>query len=251
MNKTFDINRFISYTIRNLYIARKQFLGIIGILIGLFLLAIILMPIEEGTFGSLFIGFMRFASVVIVIVSPSIMEEKLVKNKAIFSYILPVSIFERYLYLILKYVLIIPILSFGLSYILKESLHLFTTESFIFLLTSKSLDFNPFTIDFFITTLAAQSFFMLGYFYFKQYAYFKTAAILIVFLLAVVFVGSMASGFKKSGLDITMFLNSTSYTKQWLGETPKAIELCNIIIKSIFPFGIWFATYFKIRETEI
>jgi len=41
-------------------------------------------------------------------------------------------------------------------------------------------------------------------------------------------------------------------TYNWLGiSAPLFAKVINGIFHIIFPFGIWFATYFKMKETEI
>lgn len=251
MNKTIDINRFFNYCKRNLYIARKQFAAIIGILAGLFFLAIALWPIQDGGLGFLFWGLLSFSAILIIVLSPCILEDAKTKNKAVFSYILPVSNLERFLFLIIKYVIIIPIITISVTYLLKEALPFFVNNNIIALLAQKSLDFDPLEPKSVFNLLAVQSVFLLGSFYFNKYTLFKTAGAIISAFIFIYFIGNLFSGVPESNIDFIRFFNSANYTQLWLKETPEIIKICSVIIMIIFPFGMWITTFFKIRETEI
>lgn len=239
MNKIFDIKRFGFLLKRNLYTSRMFFLQSAGILVAIYLIYIIVGPImDQFMLSTIFLPLLFFAAISIIILSPA-MEEKRDKGKAIFNFILPVSTFEKFTYLILKYVIMIPVM-----YIIIFSILRWTSEFFIpddkMTFALKNLDFNDFKHLY--QMIAAQSVVLLVYLYTKKYTLIKAIFVLIAIIIAMITI---------SGL--TMYatgLQGMNFSGSYFHNIPETTFI-DILKKLIVPCGIWVTAYFKLRETEI
>jgi hypothetical protein len=251
---TFNLKRFWNYAKRDFYYSKNWYLGIVGILTGLFALSMIFYYLDYQYASVTFRTMIEYAGIIIFFVAPLIMEEKRDKKQAIFSNILPVSNFERFLNFWLKYIGIVHLICWITVIFLVTIYSYFTGNKFILLNGDGS--FSAFEPYLFII-LAFHSFFLLGYYFFKKYALVKTGVgILAAFVIYYFVIGILCKilGIQDSNnvpTGLWIYLFPVRYFN-WLEiPVPPVMYVINYISRLIFPFGIWLVTYFKLKETEI
>lgn len=261
MNTTFNIERFRKLEKRDIYLSKSNFLYIIGALIGCYILSLFLYILTESSLSVL----IYFISFLAISISPCFLEKPISKNSSVFDFIMPVSAFEKFLTIWIKYVIIVPAIVFGTIFILNLITGIIPVESVQkhteIMSLAKRMSFNKF-----YSILAFQSIFLLGYFYFKKYAFAKTTLILIVagILISVIsisiasyyFHGQEATLNFKAGIDDDP--SGAFYFGFFTGKSigPKLaseplIAIPSIIQSIIMPVGFWIVSYFKLKETEI
>ena len=240
MNKVFDIKRFCNLVKRNLYTSRMQFLQITGLLVAIYLVYILLGPILDFmVLSKMFMGLILVAAMFVVVFSPAF-EEKRDKGKAIFNFILPASTFEKYAYLILKHVILIPVLCLIILNIFKYISAAVIPDDYI------NMMFNVLSWDElknFYQIIAAQSIVLLVYLYARKYTLIKAVFVLIGLMIAIncLYMGVLTIATDGEGL---AGLKSVYRTSQ-------SYLFFDILKVIVVPVGMWVTGYFKLRETEI
>ncbi len=181
MNTVFNINRFLKLEKRNFFLSRMSYLYIAGGIAGLYLLSMLL-KILTGTSLS---GLVLIAVIVVVVAGACFFEKSMSKHKSVFDFILPVSTFEKFLSIWLKYVIYIPGMILLLLFILNLITGLFPVEGMQIHAEQISLKFILITKTI-ITVLAMQAVFITGYFYFRKYAFAKTTLILLLGYIGII-----------------------------------------------------------------
>ena len=246
---TFNLKRFWNYAKRDFYYSRNYYLGIVGILAGIFVLTMIFHFLDQKMESRAFCEMIQFAGIMLFLVAPLIMEEKRYKKQAIFSNILPVSNVEKFLNFWLKYVVIVQLICWITVVFLSTIYSYSTGNEYTSIVNGGTKDFVSFVKMF----LGLHSLALLGYYFFKKYALVKTGTSILVALLIFYFVVSISYKI----LGIQHFNPTNDYFAplkyfNWL-EIPASpvIYVIHYIFRLIFPFGIWFVTYLKLKETEI
>jgi len=247
MDATFNIQRFVSYEKRDLNLIKKHILIIVGILTGLYAISLML-NFGDKIFASQFINIiMQGIGIIIIIVSPCIFEPSLDKNKSIFNFILPASNFERFLGLLVKYIIFIPVLIFAYMLILDQINGLLDIKSGDNLIN--------YIKDFYLNAITIQSIFIAGYLYFRKYAVIKTSLLLIGGAILAGFISYLTLHLYTSDevffISADILFSPARFVKEWTSESNALITVTDIIFKVIFPFGFWIVSYFKLNETEI
>lgn len=249
MNSIFNINRFIKYIKTFAATHAKQYmyaLMIVGgyTLVGLLLHILVPMFFPAITFSIIY-GVIPL-SVAVIVLAPCFFEKTISKNNSIFDFILPVSFFEKFLTRLLNYVLVLPILLFGTIFILSQIAALLSADQAEAILAAFDLS-SIITFDSLMKIAIFQSFYWVGYFYFKRYSLIKTTMTIIatgiIFIIAVTTMGLIIFGNLEDLNNISVISDKEAITN--------AIAIPNYIISALFPLGTWLVCMLKIRETEI
>lgn len=250
MNNTFNLKRFMYLEIYDFVKSKNQMLLIVGSIVIVYVLAILSNSLESFRVFPKLINLVPVLALVIIIVSPCILVPKLDKYTATFQYTLPVSNFERLLSLGLKYVLIIPLLCLSTVFLLKSISPFFVPDSQVLLYKT------TLSIDSYLNLLifGFQAVFLLGYFYFRKLAIIKVPIALFLFFMLLQFVSVISVRYTmNTQISYSVFdlLQPLEYYNQWMDGSNSIVSVCNAIIKSVFPFGLWIVIYLKLKETEI
>ena len=257
MDTVFNINRFLNLEKRNIFLSRTQYLYIAASLAGLYLLSMLLHILT----GSNFCEFIFFIAYVVIIGGPCFFEKTISKHGSVFDFVLPTSTFEKFLSIWIKYVIIIPGSIFLVILLLNIITGLIPIEAVQEHTADMSFSDNL-RFSFIHKLLGFQSVFILGYFFFRKYAFAKTSLILLLLFVFLMFIGVIVGYLlfkgQEFGLNANMG-NSENFNMGYtLGrsmsnlkiEEDTIINICDTIISIIFPIGIWIVCYFKLRETE-
>lgn len=247
MNNIFNITRFWNLLKKDFFTTWKKALGAWLIVFGMFVLCIIL---SETTHDPRMDVFMLtiVTACIIILFCPFIVESNKDIKKQLFNVILPTSTFEKFLSFIVRNAILIPVVVIGSLYLFHSILeYKYHYQSYY-----DPNYFNFINLNFLCTIIACQSVFILGYFYFKKYAIFKTtiSVIVIVYIL----LNGISYYYKSINYfdgDIYDYLFAVSYAKEWTGTASTILYICNIVMWLIFPFGLWAISYRRLKETEL
>lgn len=250
MDAIFNIKRFGNLLAREFAYTWKTFLYIVMGLIVYFIAGKLLDSMWQFQLMSL----LPIIAIALIICGAPFINKNL--NKANFVPFLttPASNFEKWLLIWAKSVLIMPILIIGTILLLNQISSIQTVDR---IFDTKHI-FNK--IHF---LLAFQSVFFLGYIYFKERVLVKAAiALTVLFMLAYLISKLIIGQFYpeilevKKTMDIFYILNFDGFYQRATGSyiemgTTVIYDVCSWIIKLIFPLGLWFLSYLKLREREI
>ncbi len=258
MDAVFNINRFISLEKRNIFLTKMQYIYIIGSLAGLYLLSMLLEMLTESNFAD----FIYVIAYVVIIGAPCFFEKPMNKHSSIFDFTLPTSTFENFLSFWIKYVILIP----ASIFLVILALNLITGIIPVDAIQehAKDMSLESLTITKFYKLLGMQSLFMLGYFFFRKYAFAKTTLILLFAFIVLVFIAVIIGYIFYKGQQIDVNFHGDNHSESFsmgytFGRTMGEIEMkddiliniCDTIISFIFPIGLWIVSYLKLKETEI
>jgi len=258
MDTVFNINRFLNLEKRNIFLSRTQYLYILGALIGLYILSMLLQILT----GSNFCDLIFFIAYVAIVGGPCFFEKSMNKHASVFDFVLPPSSFEKFMSIWLKYVLLIPGMIFLAIFLLNVITGLIPIEAVQAHATAMSFSDNL-RFSFFHKLLGFQSVFILGYFFFKKYAFAKTSLILLLVFVILMFLGVIVGYILFKGQEFGFNANMGETESFNMGytlgrsmndlriEDDTIINTCSAIMSAIFPLGIWIVCYFKLKETEI
>lgn len=247
MNTVFNIDRFLKVEKRSLFLSYRHLLYLWISLLGASLLSALLYFTLEVNLSML----IYVASIFFIITAPCLIEMKANKINGVFDFVLPGSTFEKFFSLWIKYVIIIPVSVFLILLVMNfitgllpsETLREFTDGERIRLL-------NALNFRFLYKIFATQSLFMIGYFYFKRYAFVKVSLILILFSIVLSFIASflMYYIFESQGIETTESLDVNITAGDMKGPI---FDIVSWISGITLPLVAWVVCYFKLRETEI
>jgi len=257
MDAVFNINRFISLEKRNIFLSKMQYFYITCSLIGLYLLSMLLHILTGSNFAEL-IYFIIYA---VIIGGPCFFEKNINKHSSIFDFTLPTSTFENFLSFWIKYVMLIPVLIFLIILILNVITGIVPIVAIQE--HAKDMSLGGYTFNTIHKILAVQSIFMLGYFFFRKYAFAKTTLIILVFFVILMFFGVVVVYIFFKGQEF-QFNGKMGHNESFnMGYTfgrsmgnlemkdDLIINICDTVVSIIIPVGAWIVSYLKLKETEI
>ena len=168
----------------------------------------------------------------------------------IYEFTLPASITEKFLVKLLGCILIFPALIITLSFLFIYVAKVMPAD---FIRNAAEYSYTSLmnvTISQYWNIIAVQSIFLCGSYFFKDIAFLKTILIMmgISIIVLIMFFTGIASVIKLSvdsyNLEVEnasdLFESSKSYFRNIL-----------YIIQYCVPVGLWFASFYKLKETEI
>ncbi|MBB4036109.1 nitrogen fixation-related uncharacterized protein [Dysgonomonas hofstadii] len=257
MDTVFNINRFVNLEKRNISLSKMQYIYIASSLAGLYILSMLLHILT----GSNFAEFIYFIAYVVIVGGPCFFEKNISKHSSIFDFTLPTSTFEDFLSIWIKYVILIPVSIFLVILILNFVTGIVPIEALQE--HAKDMSFADLTLKKIYKILAFQSIFMLGYFFFRRYAFAKTTLIMLMLLVILTFFGVIIGYLFFKGQEFqfngNMEHNESFNMGYTLGRSMGVTEIkndliisiCGTIISIIMPIGAWVVSYMKLKETEI
>lgn len=258
MNAIFDINRFLSLEKRNMFLSKMHYVYILGGLAALYLLSM-LMKVWTGSSLS---ALVYIAVFLVIVAGPCFFEKSRNKHASIFDFILPASTFEKFLSIWLKYVIFIPVLIYLLILLLNLLTGLIPVDAIQQHAESMTIDGNILSRRAIFLIYATQATFLGGYFYFKKYAFAKTAVLIMIVSIFLMCIGIVIGSYFLSGETLVLSAGAGQEIESYnLGYNLGAqmgsimenslIKTMDTIIDIIFILGMWIVCFFKLRETEI
>lgn len=272
MNDIFSFRRFWFFAIKEVFEKRIFLLGILGVTIIIFFLTYFSGSENSDTIQhqhiSLFLG---------IILGPAILVSFLLgsfskKNGSIQFLTLPVSFFERWLVLILiTFVIYIPTVLFFLYFIdyyfvshFRE-LALVKNQIPAEIIDSKfkyiGFNFNPSNGIFkgyFLALSMLTGFFALGALYFKNLSFYKTALIVFLLFVAIIFYRNIVTKFiigENINTNINDFANAIVILKDsnriFIASSESISFAINNFVKIILPVCLWLIALVGFKEKEI
>lgn len=252
MSAVLNIERFWNLQKREFAMYWKQYLFIICGIAAYYTIATVWESIDTGWLWNM----LPPVYVAIIICSISF-DKNLSDANSTFYFTLPVSTFERFLGLWIKYIVIIPLLVFGASVCLDFISSLFVSTTHPVVKFSDWWDYHM--------LYAAQSVFLFGYACLKKRSFVKTLSLIAVFFIFIIIVSKIIISqfypdvsYIRSSMDPISILSFDGY---WIPEgdssrfvttkTTMLYDVTKYILAAIFPLGMWILTYFKLRETEV
>ncbi|MCC8155030.1 MAG: hypothetical protein LIP01_13050 [Tannerellaceae bacterium] len=164
---------------RNILISKTFYLYLFGTLLGAYFFGLLLYAI----WGVSWVAPIYFFLIISILFGPSLLEKNITKYNGVMEFTFPVSTFERFLSLVLRYAVLYPIICFGTYYILNlifgnlpfSSLNGFAENMSV----TNLLDYKAIH-----TLIGGQSIFLLGYPYFNKNSFIKTCFACFVILVA-------------------------------------------------------------------
>lgn len=250
MNAVFDIKRFLKLEKRNLLTHKNQFAYASLILIGITVFAVLLsllIPMVGQVVAFLIHPLCFFA----LVFAPCFFEKNLQKNNSVFDFILPGSTFEKFLIMLINYVVILPLLCYGILFLLIQLISIIPLDNIQNLSKVLSITDNL-TWEKMYKLFVLQSMSLTGYFFFKRFSFIKTLLIELFLSITILIIAAIMGFSHFSNMDT--FNNASTMLIQNDGLTngiENTLFITKIILGVLFPLGLWIVCFFKLREKEI
>ena len=248
MDQIFKINRFGNLLLRSLVQYKQTYIRI-----SLFFLATFILLGSTDVIGIGAMGLYKIIVNTLIVVSPVfVFFKRRTHTSHIFEFTLPASLTEKFLVKLLSCIFIFP------AFII--------TISFLFIGAVKVIPFDPIsnvaehlytllvegTISQYWSLIAIQSIFLCGSYFFKDSVFIKVVLIIMgisVIALIMILIGVF------SALDFSYgfvhFEFDNLYLTDFFESEKTYIRNILNIIRYFIPVGLWFASFFKLKETEI
>ena len=188
---------------------------------------------------------------IIIVISPvAFFFRRRTHTSHLFEFTLPASVLEKFLVNLLNCTLILPLFIIVLSLILTSIVKIIPFDAISGIAEHMYPLISGETISVYWKLIAFQSVFLCGSFFFRDSALIKTILVLlgisfILFLISIIFVFSLFDFFSWNiqidSIDSSVVKNeSTSY-----------VGIIQYVIYYFIPVGLWFASFLKLKETEI
>lgn len=193
-------------------------------------------------------------SFLMMVLSPCLFERTMNKYNSVVDFILPVPTIERFVHLLLKYVLYIPIVCFTTLIVVNLILSLFGTPQ---LTQFATLNIESFTRkdDQIWAFMIMQPLFFTGYFLFRDKVLLKSILLLTIFLFGCFFITEISSELfmpnNKGELWVRNLLTISVYNFSLSDSKKLVLNICTYIIPCLFVIGLWIASFLLLREKEI
>lgn len=253
MNEIFNINRFAKFTRTYAETHSKQYLFALSIAGGFAIICILLYFLFAplGIFLSSFINNLCY---IVIALTPCFFAKSIEKNNSIFDFTLPASSLEKFIVTLLNYVVFIPALTLLGVAVITQLAALIPNEGSAQLLDTVSLS-SLFNMKSLYITFIFQSFFWVGYHYFKRFSFIKTSLILLALMICLLIVTTVMPFIMLNDANITghhsFDFGEVIVNSSVMDKIEQAISIPKYIIATLIPAGLWIVCFLKIRETEI
>ena len=247
MDQIIDIKRFWNLLLKSLVQYKS-----IYIRIGLICLAtFLLLTSFSAYFDVSNMGFYNTMINFIIVISPAaFFFKKRTHTSHFFDFILPASVLEKFLVKLLICILIFPTFIISISFLFMGIAKIIPIEAVNNVATQAYTTIINGTINQYWNLIAVQSIFLCGSYFFKNSVFGKTFLVMMgIFVTTMIMIAGIGyimlnSSFDHSGLSgkspADLFETSGYFLKSLL-----------YIIQYFIPVGLWFASFYKLKETEI
>ncbi|MCD7932387.1 MAG: hypothetical protein LUH15_14095 [Tannerellaceae bacterium] len=247
MNTIFSFQRFENYIKRNLIFTKGQYLYLLAIVLGAYLFSLLFYLLTNWSL----VPVLMTGTIITIIIGPCILEPKITKYNGVMEYTLPVSTTERFLAFWLKYILILPLLTYGIYYLLSVITNVLPFDSLAKFQASMNM-FNYFNLKGLLAIWGFQSMYMVGYLTFQRQPFLKT--VLSIFILnTVIMIIIMLLTYTTFSISQNNYALMDILMNKEMGENQLSLiqRLPLFFVVFVFPVGFWIVTFLRIREKEI
>ena len=249
MNQIFNINRFGNLILRSLVQHKQLYLRLSFVCLVTFLVL--------GSFAVLFgantMGGYRVLINFIIVISPAaFFFKKRTHTSHLVEFMLPASVFEKFLNKLLYCILIFPVYFISLSFLFIGIAKLMPVEVISEVATQAFGMMIDDTIGQYWNLIAVQSIFFCASYFFKDSVFLKTILVFMgitIISLIIMIIGIFSMIDNISG---PVYQNFNSlYLSDMIGDSKTFIRYTFYIIQYLIPVGLWVTSFFKLKETEI
>lgn len=253
MNATFNLKRFClleQYKKRETY---KHLLWSAAVVLGICLLCM-MYDINRGiSYYAEHTQAISFSHYILcfLCVAPCLLEANISKHSSTLYWLLPASVFEKFLHLWIKYLLILPLFCTLLIIVIKG---MFILSGIDYLQHfGNHIKLYPIRNDQILAFSLLQGIFFIGCIAFKRQKLMKSFIVLcccfIIFFGIVAFVGLWEPagnhGYWVANIAYPEYNFPISSTAQ------RIIAFCNYATPALFSIGIWISAYFMLKEKQL
>ena len=249
MDQIFDINRFGNLLWRSIVQYKQVYIRFSFA----FLAAFIILGCCTAFFGVGAMGIYGKMLNILILFSPIfVFFRKRTYTSHFFEFTLPASVLEKFLARLFNCIFILPVYGIIISLLFIGVAKVIPVEAIRDVSLLAFTELKEGTISQYWNLIAVQSVYLCGSYFFKDSVFGKTISVLMgVFIIALIMVvvgvflafdfsfGNFQYGYKFDNPS-DLFESSKSYIRNIL-----------YIIQYIIPVGLWFASFFKLKETEI
>lgn len=255
MNATFNLKRFLLLEQYNLQETCKHLLWSACIVFSICLLCI-LFDLNHGAVyvssQSSATSFVKY-TIGFLLIAPCLLETNLTKRNSTLYILLPASVFEKFLHIWIKYLLLLPVFCALLILCLKG---LFSLTDITYLnIFSRDIASYIISKDYIITFSILQATFFIGYFGFKRQLLLKSLAISVaIFSICMGIILLIITLMPEKAPECYWVDNLGTWprTNYPLSATTLAIvNFCNYAVPICFVLGSWISSYFLLKEKQL
>lgn len=243
MNNKFSLKRFCAL---EKYYAKETIIFCVilfSIITGTYIITLYL-NVSENVDSA---PFVKRIGLLLFLFSPCIFERRMNSYNSILDFMLPSSVFEKYLHIWIKYYLISPIVI--ISSIL---LMFFITRTFLSedIFTYKVMSTLNFDYSFIWLTAVFQPVFFTGFFFFRKRFFLKSLFASIITVIISVTIISAMGYFIPENVEINNLLANPIYSIP-LSEKFHLLIKISTFFPLLFVASLWVSSYILFKEKEI
>jgi len=247
MEQVLNINRFGNLLWRSQVQNKQVYIRLSIICCAVFvMLGFINVVLGTGNMGL----YTVMINVMIVLAPVAFFFRRRTHTSHLYEFTLPASVLEKFLVKLLNCTLILPMIIIALSYILIGIFKVIPHDAISGIAEQSYALMNEETIAGYWSLIVFQSVFLCGSYFFKDSAFIKTILVLlgilfVIFLIALIYVFSLfdffSGDFQFNNIGTSVVKNENTFDK----------GIIKYIIYYFMPLGLWFASFLKLKETEI
>ena len=249
MNQTFNINRFGNLILRSLVQHKQIFLRLSIICVATFLV----LCCFSALFNSNLMQPYRVLINFIIVISPAaFFFKKRTHTSHFFEFTLPASVLEKFLTKLLYCTVIFPAYFISISFLFIGITKIIPVESVSSVAAQTFEIIKNETLGQYWNLIAVQSIFLCGSYFFKDGVFLKTFLVItgISVVSMIILIVGIFSLFNAITNPVNHTFNSLNLP-ELLGDSKSVIKYLILTIQYFIPVGLWFASFFKLKETEI
>ena len=249
MNQTFNINRYGNLILRSLVQHKQIYLRLSIICAATFLV----LCCFSALFNSNLMDPYRILINFIITISPAaFFFKKRTHTSHFFEFTLPASVLEKFLTKLLYCTVIFPVYFISISFLFIGIAKIIPVESLSSVGSQTFEIIKNDTIGQYWNLIAVQSIFLCGSYFFKDGVFLKTFLVItgISVVSMIILIVGIFSLFNAITNPVNHTFNSLNLP-ELLGDSKSVIKYMILTIQYFIPVGLWFASFFKLKETEI
>ena len=249
MNQTFNINRFGNLILRSLVQHKQIFLRLSIICVATFLV----LCCFSALFNSNLMQPYRVLINFIIVISPAaFFFKKRTHTSHFFEFTLPASVLEKFLTKLLYCTIIFPAYFISISFLFIGITKIIPVESVSSVAAQTFEIIKNETLGQYWNLIAVQSIFLCGSYFFKDSVFIKTFLVVmgISVVSVIIFIVGIFSLFNAISDPVNHTFNNLNLP-EILGDSKSVIRYMLLTIQYFIPVGLWFTSFFKLKETEI
>ena len=249
MNQTFNINRFGNLILRSLVQHKQIFLRLSIICVATFLVLCCFSVLFNSNLMQPYRVLINF----IIVISPAaFFFKKRTHTSHFFEFTLPASVLEKFLTKLLYCTIIFPAYFISISFLFIGITKIIPVESVSSVAAQTFEIIKNETLGQYWNLIAVQSIFLCGSYFFKDGVFLKTFLVItgISVVSMIILIVGIFSLFNAITNPVNHTFNSLNLP-ELLGDSKSVIKYMILTIQYFIPVGLWFASFFKLKETEI